>query len=622
MPGDLERRHADRATVESVQDLRELLAGGASLEAIAAGLSALQTRGLERSELQVHVERMRAENASGRQDPALERNAQLALDLILGSSLPESLSWDAPRMAAVHAAHVLTEDVVHFSAEFAQRPSDLLPPRPIARVSAELLSELAHRAAATIRAGTAEPTPADFFRVPKDPFTTRPAALLAWNDRLLFESLASVYEDALVERLPKAARWPRGRRWGRFTPINETVATWAAPYVVRADVEAFYESVDHALLAELLDYHFPSTDQDAPRAVRTFLDAIMASGVGLPQGVAASDVFAGVYVAPLDLRLELDRWDWTRVGDDYWFPATSIDDARRRLATLEEWLQTLGLRLNGDKTLVLKAETFRRLERPRKNRIERHLERLRQAAGHAILEGDTNEIIERLRQQGVPEEQLWSVFYHGQTPLPDLIEDLRAQLAPQLVDLYDARLSEIVERVRRRDVPGERRAEMETELRDALSAFSGSDIQIEGDDVAVVLSWFPRLAPAFSGYLRHAEGEYLERVLPPLIDASTSDWISAWLVAAVEERPSVVVGSLADALERVVVHRADKPLSRVAAMRSIARVGTLSGETLARVWEEATPAVRSEIALSVFAEPHHYDVGEGRDVTRRYGALR
>jgi hypothetical protein len=608
-------------TEVSVVRLRQVLGGDTSVDAISRVLRGLQERGLTQAELQAHIERFRAENDATLNSAIVEDNAQLALDLVLGSPIEESLSWDSTRMAAVQVARSLDRETIRRSAEYAQRPSDLLPPRPIARVPEDTLNELSDAVAGVVQSFQAEPTQADFFRVPKGAFTTRPAALLAWQDRIVLEGLATLFERRLEDALPVPVQWPRGRARPEFSPVDATVRSWESPYVVRADIEAFYDSVDHDLLAALLQHHIP-TEGPADSAVSAFLDSVMASAVGLPQGVQASDVFAGAYLLPLDLALEAAGWRWTRVGDDYWFAANSIVNARERLAMLEGWLQALRLRLNGEKTLVMRRSTFERQLRPRMTRVQRHLSRLSRDTEESLFKGDVDEVAERLVAHGVSEETLWDVFYHRSVSLSSVVASVRERMLPKLTDLYATDVRHIVQRIKRRDLP-DSRGTFERDLSDALSFLTGSGVELPPKDLEIIGQWFPRLAPRLAQYLRGAEDTYLRDTLQEIADpARLGDWITAWLLSAAEERKGIVDAELEGALGRILSEAEGGPLSRVSASRTLARAGALSRHQFWAVWEGASPAIRSEIAFSVLAERDLYRNLAPREIEEEYGGAR
>jgi hypothetical protein len=66
---------------------------------VAQILRLLQQIGLNRNDLQVHLERIRAVNKAQENNAALEQNCIAALDITLGYAGDDSLRWDAEETA-------------------------------------------------------------------------------------------------------------------------------------------------------------------------------------------------------------------------------------------------------------------------------------------------------------------------------------------------------------------------------------------------------------------------------------------------------------------------------------------------------------------------------------------
>jgi hypothetical protein len=80
----------------TLSELRAQLVTSAEAQEIFASLLTLQTLGLSKMDLTVHLERMRATNDATAQSELTEENCLLALDMVYGLVLPSiSLVWDA-----------------------------------------------------------------------------------------------------------------------------------------------------------------------------------------------------------------------------------------------------------------------------------------------------------------------------------------------------------------------------------------------------------------------------------------------------------------------------------------------------------------------------------------------
>ena len=325
-------------------------------------LRALQRLRLSEADLCVHIECLRATNDATEQDENIEENCLLALDLV-GGYTTGGLSWDASTMAPIYLGAVLDRDALDGGLAHAARPNDLLPRRPFDRLPQDVAERLVDWVVTRLRAHDYSVEPADIYRTPKSAFTTRPAALLALPDRLALEALAEMISARLDEALPDAVLWPRVRGGSHADPAATDYRSrpleWDSKYIVKADIADFYGSVDHTLLGLVTSTHLEMPWKYG-QAVESLLTALMRIDRGLPQGVPASDLFASAFLLPIDSRLsELDA-TYLRNGDDYYFPASSVDDARSMLERLEEDLRGVGLALNGAKTAIMRRHTYQR----------------------------------------------------------------------------------------------------------------------------------------------------------------------------------------------------------------------------------------------------------------------
>ena len=301
-------------------------------------LRALQRLRLSEADLCVHIECVRATNDATEQNEDIEENCLLALDLV-GGYTTDGLSWDAATMAPIYLGAVLDREALNAGLAHAVHPNDLLPRRPSDRLPQDVADRLVKWVDTRLRAHDYTVEPADIYRTPKSAFTTRPAALLALPDRLALEALAEMISTPLDEALPPGVLWPRGRIENhaqrasidhRSRPLE-----WDSKYVVKADIADFYGSVDHTILGLVTSTHLEMPWKYG-QAVESLLTALMGIDHGLPQGVPASDLLASTFLLPIDSRLaELDA-TYIRNGDDYFFPASSVDEARSTLQRLEE----------------------------------------------------------------------------------------------------------------------------------------------------------------------------------------------------------------------------------------------------------------------------------------------
>lgn len=187
---------------------------------------------------------------------------------------------------------------------------------------------------------------------------TRPIPDLSLEARVVVEALATVLvqrlaDDAdllgLTEHVSPAPGHKKSfEHWPLEAPRPKFVGV--------GDVASFYEYVDHKLLAkEIVEL---TGDSALASTIRSALSEIMGRQFGLPQGPPGADVFAALYLSPVDRALQRAGLEARRFNDDYLLLASSPPQTRRDLATIERLLRDLGLILNHQKTAVLTVAEY------------------------------------------------------------------------------------------------------------------------------------------------------------------------------------------------------------------------------------------------------------------------
>lgn len=566
-------------------------------EQIAQQLRALQRMGLSKQDLVVHLERLRAHNDVTSADEQVEDNALLALDIV-GGLTPHGLSWDAAEKAASWVPLALTRENFDAGAAHALTTNDLLPPRSeegADSIRSSLVDSYWH----DLERRTYKPTTADFFRAPKPGLTTRPAALLAPRDQFVYEGLAESIAHRLESVLPAHVVWPRSRDAdGTHSDFVNAPKLWSTDYVLRTDVASFYESIDHAYLSVLIARQL-SIRGSLPVALEAFLDAIMRTHTGLPQGLKGSDVFASAYLVDIDRELDRRGWPIARYSDDLLIGAASFEEARARLRELEAILRERGLTLAGDKTRIMKRRAYlSNLE------AENGQESLRERVRERVILWLEDHPEEGLDTVELPEPVEWDVMYRESIPWEDVLDDVSDQLLPPWIRAYESIFDAEARRLVRGGHPFAADALSLSELRSCL-VFMTAGAQVAGIlpdslmSAQVMLDWQPSLVREISALLS-AVAERSPEIVRDFLTTrlsrdGDSDLESAWLLS-----PAVSQARLATLLRPVLtamLGERSKPLSAAAAFRALERVGSVTRDR--DVPRHLSAALRAELALSL-----------------------
>lgn len=490
----------DLVALTALTELRQLIAADSPRGAeISLQLRALQRRGLSRSDLIVHLERMRAHNDALGANEQVEENALVALELVEGVGA-SALAWDAAQTAATWVPRAIDIENLEAGAIFALSASDLLPSR-VSIVDERLRRQLVDKCWHMLSQRQYEPTRADFFRAPKKGLTTRPAALMAPADRFVYEALAQVVANASAELLPHHVVWPRGRdNLTNYSQFASAPQDWNAEFVVRTDIANFYESIDHAYLSVVLARNL-NIRGAFPIALEAFLDATMRSSSGLPQGPPGSDVLASAYILDIDIELARQGWPVSRYADDILIGAGSFEEARSRIRDLEAILRDRGLSLANDKTRIIRSTTYM-ANLDSGDEPESFRQRVRSEVASWFDENPAADFDGVLDILDLPEEMQWDVLYHQSVSWEDALTDVPELVLPPWIRAYERIYEAEASRLAAGGYPDANDALSVGELRRCLIFMAADARDSVLSNSHAVLDWHPTLVRDFSRYLR------------------------------------------------------------------------------------------------------------------------
>lgn len=204
--------------------------------------------------------------------------------------------------------------------------------------------------------------------IPKGDGRMRPLGIPTFEDKVLQRAVAMVLEAVYEQDFLDCSYGYRSGRSAHdgLKAVRAHVMEMEGGWVLEADIEAFFDTVDHAKLREILSHRV--RDGVILRLIGKWLNAgVMKEGYvyypeeGTPQGGVISPVLANVF-----LNEVIDQWfehevkprlkgqaHLVRYADDLVMIFQREDDARRVEAVLPKRLSKYGLQLHPEKTRLI-----------------------------------------------------------------------------------------------------------------------------------------------------------------------------------------------------------------------------------------------------------------------------